>query len=329
MRTIICIVIAVLAASGCSAVRASTVGAKPTTARTARSASAPPVSTPTVSAPTVSAPTVSAPTVSAPAPSGTAQRALATGIWKLKWRADFSEPAPLGSFSGCNNNDRTPEAFCSGLPADLQSQWWAYPYPWEDSATESHKPIGGYYDPAGTVWISGGAMHIRMYRTTGSIHSAAVLPKAAIGMVYGKYVETFSVSPDSADGYRSSHMLWPTDNLSAVGDEVDFPEGEWDSTFCVHVHSLLENDGRAVSNFCPNIGWAGWNTTEIDWSPGSLKFYLDGKLIGSLTGKWVPNTPMSWILQNESALYGPEAAENSSAQLNISSVAVYSYQGPA
>jgi hypothetical protein len=309
MRTILCLVIAVLAASGCSGVTASTAGAKPTTVRTARSSVAPPVSA-----------------LSAP---GTAQSAPAAGIWKLKWQANFSEPAKLGSFSGCNNYDRTPEAFCSGLPADLQSQWWAYPYPWEDSAIEAHKPIGGYYDPAGTVWISGGAMHIRMYRTTGSIHSAAVLPKAAIGMVYGKYVETFSVSPDSADGYRSSHMLWPTDNLPAVGDEVDFPEGEWDSTFCVHVHSLLENDGRAVSNFCPNIGWAGWNTTEIDWSPGSLKFYLDGKLIGSLTGKWVPNTPMSWILQNESALYGPEAAENSSAQLNISSLAVYSYQGPA
>jgi hypothetical protein len=110
MRTILCIVIAVLAASGCSAVRASTVGAKPTTVRTAPSASAPPVSTPTVSA---------------PAPSGTAQSAPATGIWKLKWRADFSETAPLGSFSRCNNNDLTREAFCSGLPADLQSQWWA------------------------------------------------------------------------------------------------------------------------------------------------------------------------------------------------------------
>jgi beta-glucanase (GH16 family) len=122
-------------------------------------------------------------------------------------------------------------------------------------------------------------------------------------------------------------LLWPTDNLPAVGDEVDFPEGEWDSTFCVHVHSLLENDGRAVANFCPDIGWADWNTTEIDWSPGSLKFYLNGKLVGSLTGKWAPTTPMSWILQNEGALYGPEAAENSSAQINISSVAVYSYQG--
>jgi len=38
---------------------------------------------------------------------------------------------------------------------------------------------------------------------------------------------------------------------------------------------------------------------------------------------------MSWILQNEGALYGPEAAVNSSAQMNISSVAVYSYQGPS
>jgi hypothetical protein len=36
---------------------------------------------------------------------------------------------------------------------------------------------------------------------------------------------------------------------------------------------------------------------------------------------------MSWVLQNESALYGVQAPENSSAQLNIASIAVYSYQG--
>jgi hypothetical protein len=244
-------------------------------------------------------------------------------MWKLKWQANFSEPAKLGSFSGCNNNDRTPQAYCSGLPADLQPQWWAYPSGWPDSATEVHKPLGGYYDPGQTVWISGGQMHIRMFRTTGSIHSAAVLPKAAIGMVYGKYVETFSVASDSSPGYRSAHMLWPTNN-TPLGAEVDFPEGEWDSTFCVHVHSRLV---AGVRNFCPNIGWIGWLTTEIDWTPQSLKFYLDGKLVGSLTGKWVPNTPMSWVLQNESALYGVQAPENCSAQLNIASMAVYSYQG--
>ena len=298
MLTMICTVTAVLAVSGCSAVRASSVGAKPAAVRTAQ-----PVST--------------------PAPSRSAQSAPAASIWKLKWQANFSESARLGSFSGCNNNDRLPDAYCSGLPADLQSQWWAYPS-WPDSATEVHKPLGGYYDSSQTVWISGGQMHIRMFRTTGSIHSAAVLPKAAIGMVYGKYVETFNVASDSDPGYRSAHMLWPTNN-TPLGAEVDFPEGEWDSTFCVHVHSRLVTGTR---NFCPDIGWTGWHTTEIDWTPQSLKFYLDGKLLGTLTGKWVPNTPMSWVLQNESALYGVQAAENSSAQLNISSLAVYSYQAP-
>ena len=303
MRTIVCIVTAALAASGCGAARAASGAAKSAAVLTTRPTSARPAST--------------------PAPSRSGQSP--PGIWKLKWQANFSESAKLGSFSDCNNNDRTPEAYCSGLPADLKSQWWAYPSPWPDSATEVHKSLGGYYDPGHTVWISGGQLHIRMFRTTGSIHSAAVLPKAAIGMVYGKYVETFSVASDSSPGYGSAHMLWPTNN-TPLGAEVDFPEGEWDSTFCVHVHSRLVT---GVRNFCPNIGWTGWHTTEIDWTTQSLKFYLDGQLIGSLTGKWVPDTPMSWILQNESALFGVQAPENSSAQLNISSLAVYSYQGPA
>ena len=111
-------------------------------------------------------------------------------VWQLKWQTDFPEPAPVGSFSGCDNYDRTPAAFCSGLPAGVRSQWWAYPTGWPDSATEVHMPLGGYYDPAQTVSISGGQMHIRMFRANGPIHSAAVVPKAAIGLMYGKYVRT-------------------------------------------------------------------------------------------------------------------------------------------
>jgi beta-glucanase (GH16 family) len=90
------------------------------------------------------------------------------------------------------------------------------------------------------------------------------------------------------------------------------------------VHSLFE---VTVRNTCPHIPWTGWHTSEIDWAPGSLKFYLDGKEVGALTGKWAPDQPMSWILQNESALYGWEAPVYSSAQLNLAGIAVYSYQG--
>jgi hypothetical protein len=251
--------------------------------------------------------------------------AVGSPLWQLKWQTDFPEAAPLGSFSGCDNYDRTPAAFCSGLPAGLQSQWWAYPTGWPDTATESHMRLGGYYDPARTLSISDGQLHIRLFRDTGPIHSAAVVPKAAIGLKYAKYVERFRVSnPASSTGYKSSHLLWPT--AEPLRYEVDYPEGEWDSGFCVHVHSVSQ--GSATKNICPaGVTFASWNTTEIDWWPGNLAFYLNGTEVYHLTGKWVPDQPMSWIIQNETALNGEIAPENSSAQLNISYVAIYSYAG--
>ena len=59
----------------------------------------------------------------------------------------------------------------------------------------------------------------------------------------------------------------------------------------------------------------------------SQTFYLNGQMIYHVTGKWVPDEPMSWIIQNQGALKAPWAAENSAAQLNLSYVAVYSYAG--
>ena len=65
-------------------------------------------------------------------------------------------------------------------PNALRSSWWAYPAGWPDTATERNYRVGGYYEPQSTVWISGGQMHIRMSRGTGSVSSAAVVPKASI-----------------------------------------------------------------------------------------------------------------------------------------------------
>jgi hypothetical protein len=257
--------------------------------------------------------------------SASTEEQAASPLWKLKWQTDFPDPAPVGSFSNCDNYDRTPAAYCGGLPASVRSQWWAYPAGWPDTATEGNMPLGGYYDPAHTVSISGGQMHIRMFRANGPIHSAAVVPKAAIGLLYGKYVETFRVAdPHSSTGFKSSHLLWPTGNSPKF--EVDFPEGEWDSYFCVHVHAAAA--GNATKNYCAtNASWGTWNTTAIEWWPDNLGFYLNGTEIYHLTGKWVPNEPMSWIIQNETALNGELAGENSSGQLNISHVAVYTYTG--
>jgi hypothetical protein len=257
-------------------------------------------------------------------PAATASSQAGAPKWKLKWQTSFSQPAALGSFSGCHHDDRTPAAYCSGLPAGLRSQWWAYPDGWPDSATEVHKPVGGYYDPARTVWISGGQMHIRMFRTTSSVHSAAVVPKASIGLYYGKYVERFRVNPDSDPGYGSAHLLWPAG--TPVKYEIDFPEGDWNYNFCFHAH--IAPLGSTSADHCVSSAqWTQWNTVEIDWWPGNVRAYLNGKPFYHVTGKLVPAQEMSWIIQNQANLKAPWAAKNSSAQMDISYVAVYTYAG--
>jgi Glycosyl hydrolases family 16 len=244
----------------------------------------------------------------------------ANGPWKLVWSTDFPVNAPLGSFGGGGNGA---SVNAPDLPSSLQSQWGAYPSGWPDTATQRDYPVGGDYDPATTVWISGGQMHIRMWRgASGPVHSAALVPMAASGRTYGKYIETFRVSKIAA-GYKSAHLLWPSNgNQNTTSFEVDYPENEWDLGISAYVH-----DGDAPQQeFDAGVNWSSWHTTEIDWTPQKLSFYMDGKLIGSTTNG-VPNVPMDWIIQNESALNGESAAPNSSAQIDISHVAYYSYTG--
>lgn len=275
-----------------------------------------------VSACTAASSTASPSATTSGSPAATAS--AGSPVWNLKWQTNFSQPAPLGSFSGCHNFDRTPAAYCSGLPAGLRSQWWAYPEGWPDSATNVHRPVGGYYDPARTVWISGGQMHIRMFRTDSSVHSAAVVPKASIGLFYGKYVERFRVDPDSDLGYGSAHLLWPAG--TPVKYEIDFPEGDWDYNFCFHAHSIPE--GKNSQDHCVGTEqWTQWNTTEIDWYPGNVTVYLNGRQFYHVTGNFVPAQPMSWIIQNQANLKAPWAAKNSHGQIDISYVAVYTYAG--
>jgi hypothetical protein len=238
-----------------------------------------------------------------------------SGVWTLKWSTNFSAPVALGQFSGCDDNADGPNPSCSDLPASLRSQWWAYPWPWPDTATQRGYPVGGYYDPRQTIWISSDQMHIRVFRAGSSVRSAAVVPKAAMGQLYGKYVETFRVS-QIAPGYKSAHLLWPSGNADY---EVDFPENEWDTSISAYVHA-----GGSQQSFDTNASWGTWHTTEIEWTPTRLSFFLDGKLIGTTT-QGVPDVPMDWIIQNESALNGESAPLHSSAQIDIASVSIYAY----
>ena len=242
--------------------------------------------------------------------------AAAATPWKLVYSTHFPVDAPLGSFSGCKAVTHT----CTGLPRALQSQWWAYPDGWPDTATEWHMAVGGHYSPSTTVWIAAGVMNIRMWRGTGSVHSAALLPKAAMGRTYGKYVETFRVA-DPVAGYKSSHMLWaahpPTDGSAR---EIDFPEAGWG----VDIKAFIHYASYRPHFFTATPLGSTWHTSVIKWTPSGLWLYLDGKLAGSLTGR-VSDVPMTWVLQNETQTNETFPPVNSSSTMQIKHVAYYSW----
>ncbi|MBT2386375.1 glycoside hydrolase family 16 protein [Streptomyces sp. ISL-11] len=231
--------------------------------------------------------------------------------WRPGFSDDFDIDVPRGAFSDCDHHTDTPQAYCDGLTGDMRDDWWAYPEGWPDTATQRGLPVGGRYDPDTTLSVSHGKLHIRLWRgLTGGVHSATLVPKKLMGRQYGWYEERWRVAHVSP-GYKSAHLLWPVvrDGCS----EIDFPELEWDSTVSGFVHPSTCGRQFTVDTGEP---WTRWHTTVIEWRPGDLRFHLDGELVGHTT-EGVPARPMTWDIQNESALNGEQAAPGSWAQLDI------------
>jgi hypothetical protein len=254
------------------------------------------------------------------APAGRAATAAVASPWRLVYSTHFGVNAPLGSFSGCKVSTGYT---CSGLPKALQGQWGAYGDGSPDTATVRHLKVHGYYSPSTTVWIAGGMMNIRMWRGTGNVHSAALLPKAALGKRYGKYVVTFRVV-HPVPGYKSADLLWAMKNpTGGTAHEIDFPEGGWGLPFKAFIHYPSHRPQFTASASFNST----WNTTILEWSPHGVSFYSDGKLIGSASGN-VADVPMRWVLQNETEDNGTAGPpKNSSSTMQIKYVAYYSWAG--
>ncbi|MBY8884376.1 glycoside hydrolase family 16 protein [Streptomyces sp. PTM05] len=260
--------------------------------------------------------------------SGEAAPSSGSSHFHLLFEDDFNTPVPKGDFADCAHDVDTPQAYCADLPASVRADWWAYPSGWPDTASEDGYRVHGSYDPASDLWISpvdgDGQLHIRLWRSAagGPVHSAAVVPKKLMDRTYGKFEERFRVSR-AAPGFKGAHMLWPQDDNACPNCEDDFAEGDWDGRIWGYAHHQ-GMAGGAQDQYTTGATWTSWHTTDIVWTPGSVEFLLDGKVVGRST-RGVPDQPMSWIIQNESALNGPSAAPGSWAQLDITYVKGWSY----
>jgi hypothetical protein len=245
--------------------------------------------------------------------------AHAVGTYTLKYTDEFGYDAPLGTFSDCDHNADTVNAYCTGTSGHYRNYWWAYPNNWPDTAKQRNYPVGGYYSPEDTIWVSGGQMHLKMYRGLGNVHSATVVPKYSMNQKYGQYIIKERVSHVGV-GYKTADLLWPTVNNGCT--EVDYPELEHDVTPTGFFHP--QDCNIAQSSFSTGVSWSDWHVYAITWTPSFVHYWCDGVLVGS-QDKLVPNVNMSWDIQNESALNGEQAAPNSYDQIDIEYVKGYSW----
>ncbi|MBI1375933.1 MAG: family 16 glycosylhydrolase [Frankiales bacterium] len=216
--------------------------------------------------------------------------------WTQIFADDFSKDAALGSFLSAYG-----------------TRWTAYPSPWKDTSGN------GTYDPARTLSASNGLMDIWVHTVNGVHYVSAPMPKLP-KMTYGRYSVRFQA--DSTPGYKVAWLLWPDSDSWPADGEIDFPEGDLSSTISAYAHYASSSGGQDA--FELSTTFSGWHTSTVEWKPGKVVFYLDGKVIGTST-KLVPSKPMHWVLQTETRLSGGAPSNSASGHVRVDWVTAYSY----
>ena len=266
----------------------------------------------------------SAPAATAPAPpadepeaaEGAAAKASPSGQpvpagdlpgWRQVLRDDFT--TDVASWGECGTFD---DHTCPDLPDAYRSRWWAYPNSYQDTR-EKLSGDGGYYQPS-NLSMSGGMLRILLRRDNGTTESAAPYPRMD-PLTYGRYAVRWRV-PEAVPGFKVAWLLWRT--VTPWG-EIDFPEGDLDG----QVHAFMHKEDGSQDDFAGGVPVAGaWHTTVIEWTPGRVRFLLDGDLIGTST-EGVPDTPLAWILQSETTLTGDVPADGTSARIDVDWVSAW------
>ena len=233
------------------------------------------------------------------------------GGWQLIFSEDFNTPAAEGQFEA------------------VYPRMYVYPWGYDDTSNNGH------YDPS-ILSVHDGYLDV-FIRTTNGIHRVAAFGPCLSttgdnpvdldcqqNQLYGRY--EIRARADSMHGYKGAWLLWPKSEVWPRDGEIDFPEGDFDSTIAAFMHRQDGVSGSDQDAYPTGAVWTTWHTYTTEWAPDSLKFYLDGVLIGHSTSR-VPNTQMRWTVQNETTLDGFEPADSVSGHIYIDWMRVWSYSG--
>jgi hypothetical protein len=252
-------------------------------------------------------------------PSGAAMPVGNLPGWNQVFSDDFTTSVPVGGFSNCTLGSSIMDSDCSGLPASVESQLWAYPDGWTDTSGN------GRYTPSQVLSIHNNMLDYYLHTSSGIHEVAAVVPKipggpTGNGLQYGAYAIRFKT--DTISSYKTAFLLWPDSENWPADGEIDFPEGNLDSTMSAYMHQEGATSGSQQDAYNTSDTYASWHTAVIEWTPTTCEFILDGQVIGTSISL-IPNTPMHWVLQAETALSGGAPADSISGHIYIAWIAAY------
>lgn len=226
--------------------------------------------------------------------------------WRQVFADDFDTDVPLGEF-----------------PATVRERWFAYPEGWLDTSRNGH------YAPGRVISAGGGVLRIGVRNDgTRNLVSAPVPrlhgPGVQGGLRYGRYAVRFRADP--VPGFKVAWLLWPDSERWADG-EIDFPEGELDGTIGAFLHHRGDPEEQQV--FTSGATFTRWHTAVIEWTSAEVRFLLDGEPLGRVTDRAIiPDRPMHWVLQTETALSGRRPEHGVAGHVELDWVAAYALDVP-
>jgi hypothetical protein len=142
----------------------------------------------------------------------------------------------------------------------------------------------GTYTPDSVLSVANGKLDYFLHKADGVARVASVIPFGYAGQQFGRYSVRFRY--DSTPGYKVAFMLWPISDRWNEG-EIDWPEGDLDGRLYggSAIKGSFDNGMKfdpADRTFSP-AGPGDWHVATTEWTPGKVRWFLDGQLIDQTT----------------------------------------------
>jgi licheninase len=180
----------------------------------------------------------------------------------------------------------------------------------------------GFYNRA-NVAASDGEAHITA--RAGSTAGMCWCGPQAGRQTYGRW--EIRARMDVGRGYGPTLLLWPDSGNEAVGGRIDImtlPTGDRRRM----VSTILYGSALRTAEHTETGDFTQWHTYAVDWQPGYLDLYLDGRRVQHLTDPAaIPRTPMHLAVQVDmgdgARMPKPDAATPATVALHLDWVRSY------